>query len=91
MLVIALLLAVPLGMRYLTVWKMRHLRSEIQLCETEYQRLREQHGELMQQSRDVRKEEREFAVRRSRLYAAIHTVQQELRKVNAPVSGRMAA
>lgn len=91
MLVIALLLCVPLGLRYLTVWRMRQFRAKAQVHESEYQLLREQLGQLVQQVRETRREEREFAVRRSRLYSSIHTVRRELRKVSVPVPGRMAA
>jgi len=87
----ALLLALPTGLRYFTAWKMRQMRATARSCGEELQVLREKLNSLLEECRQTEREQRHCALRQSRLQVQIEEARGELQRLRQPKVGRLAA
>ena len=93
MLILVLLVAVPVSIRYLVSWKMRLLREELLRQEKEVRALMVRYEELTDNLRWVRQGRRQCEVRRSFLTADIVESQRVLEQLRStsPADRRLAA
>ncbi|MBT4096511.1 MAG: hypothetical protein HOM68_25255 [Gemmatimonadetes bacterium] len=90
-LVAALLLCVPLGLRYFTSWHMTRLRQRAFHQDEELRRLRLEYSDVRSQLMDVHHIQRQFEVRKSRLATDIHTERLRLDELRRNPGPRLAA
>ena len=93
MLILALLLAVPLSLRYLASWKMRQIRAALHQQETEASALMARSEQLTKDLRWVTQGRRQCEVRRSFLTADIQESRRVLEQLrsDSPADRRLAA
>lgn len=92
MLYIALLLLVPLTIRYLTSWHMAQLRLRMVRGDEDVRQLHEQYLSIRDNLADTRRRLRQFEVRKSFIANDIHRERQRLTELrSARTSRRMAA
>ena len=87
----AFLLALPLGLRYLTAWRMRQLQAVVRSHDEELRTLRDELDVLLEERRQTERQERHFALRQSRLHAQVEGARAELQRLRQPAAGRLAA
>jgi hypothetical protein len=63
----ALLLCIPLGLRYVTSWHMTRLRQRAVLQDEDLRRLRQEYADVRSQLMDVYHVQRQYEVRKGRL------------------------
>ena len=87
----ALLLCFPLGLRYFTSWHMTRLRQRALLQDEELRRLRLAYSDVRSQLMDVHHIQRQFEVRKSRLATDIHAERLRLDELRRTPGARLAA
>ena len=87
----AILLAIPLGLRYLATGQMRRLRAQFVREDEEYRQLRGRYEQVSDSLRQVRHQLRYYEVRRERLRADIHADRSQLNDLRSATGARRAA
>jgi hypothetical protein len=92
LLVIAMLLLIPLGLRYLTSWHMGNMHSRLLREDADLRQLQERFTGLREDLIDTRRRLRQFQVRKDFLGNDIHRERQRLQELhNLRPTERIAA
>jgi hypothetical protein len=78
LLIIACLLLIPLGLRYLTTWHMSRLRLRLAGGDEEFRQLRDRHVGVREELIDTRRRLRQYEVRKTFVAADIRAERQRL-------------
>ena len=87
----AILLAIPLGLRYLATGQMRRLRAQLVREDEEYRQLRGRYDQVSDSLRQARHQLRYYEVRKERLGADIHADRRRLDDLRVATGARRAA
>lgn len=89
---VALLLALPLAVRWVTACWMRRMQGELLRQDEGFRQLRDQLDSLRQECRSLERQQRQLALRRGHLLGQLEKARRELEQGRAPVvAARIAA
>jgi DNA repair ATPase RecN len=88
---IALLLALPLSLRWFVAWRMRQAQIVVRQGEDECRVLNAELQDILEQTNAVRQLERQYQARGVRLTESIATLRSELQDLGTKETRRMAA
>jgi len=88
---VAVLLLVPLALRYLAAGRMRRLRAQLIREDEEYRQLRGRYERVADALGQARHNLRYYEVRRERLNADLHSARRQLVDLRSAPTGRRAA
>ena len=91
MITIALLLAIPLCLRWIVSWRMRQVQATVQKSEGEFQTLKAELRRILEENENVRQMERQQRAKRSRLVDNIHVMRGELEEMRQSAKTRKIA
>ena len=91
MIILAILLALPLCLRWLVAWRMRLAQDAVRRGEDECRALKaELHG-IMEEAHNLHQLERQYRDRKNRLVDDISTMRSELAELRSKETRRIAA
>ena len=85
------LIIVPLCLRLFTVNSMRIQNQRMRQADSELRKITDELDEILEQTRSVERQQRQYALRRSRLLSEISEMNGELVRLRRPAGIRMAA
>ena len=91
MITMALLLAIPLGLRWFVAWRMRQAQIVMRRGEEECRALKAELQDIVEKTQAVHQMERQYRARKMRLTESIATLRGELHELSAKDTRRMAA
>ena len=85
------LIIVPLYLRLFTVNSMRIQNQRMRQADSEFRKITDELDEILEQTRSIERQQRQYALRRSRLLSEISEMNGELVRLRRPADIRMAA
>ena len=85
------LIIVPLCLRLFTVNSMRIQNQRMRQADSEFRKITDELDEILEQTRSVERQQRQYALRRSRLLSEISEMNGELVRLRRPAGIRIAA
>ena len=85
------LIIFPLCLRLFTVNSMRIQNQRMRQADSEFRKITDELDEILEQMRSIERQQRQYALRRSRLLSEISEMKGELVRLRRPADIRMAA